>query len=122
MNKFLQPVTKPNLAPLTYDEARQWYQVLGNLSADEASKLPPSVKRDLAGLVTNLKTDIGNAAGDVGRAADYYKAMGDFAKASRLQDAWATYKPWLIKTGIYATGAGVGVKAGYSLYKLLTGE
>jgi hypothetical protein len=112
VNKFLQRVTRPNLPTMDYDEARQWYQVLGNMSADEASKLPPAVMRDVKGLVAGLKTDIGNAADQVGRAADYYQAMGDYAKAARLSEWLEAAKKWAIPAAIGA--------AGYKTYRNLS--
>ncbi len=35
-----------------------------------------------------LKQDIGNAADQVGQAANYYQAMGQYARAQRLKAAY----------------------------------
>lgn len=118
VNKFLNRITKPNADPLTYSEARDYYQLLGKLSYDETSKLAPPVQRDLAQMVAGLKTDIGNSADQVGRAADYYKGMGDYAKGAKYQDWYDTVKGAAIKG---AAGA-AGVSVGYRLWKELTGK
>lgn len=121
INKYLNRITNPKLGPLTYSEARDYYQLLGRLSSDEASKLPPTVQRDLTQMVVGLKQDIGSSADQVGRAADYYKGMGDYATASRLQDWYDFTKDLLTKETVkgLAKGAGVGAggAVGYQVYK-----
>lgn len=126
VNKYLQRITSPKKGPMTYSEARDWYSVLGNLSAEESSKLPDVVKRDLTTMVQGLKQDIGDAADQVGRAADYYKAMGDYHKAKKLSDWWEKYGPIVKKTavGSAVTGA-VGVplaRGGMRLYDLMSSK
>lgn len=106
LNKFLNRITNPKLGPLTYEDARDYYQLLGKMSADETMKMSPPVKRDLVQMVVGLKQDIGNAADQVGQAADYYKGLGDYAKASRLQDWYDTAKKYALNVGAGAVGAG----------------
>jgi hypothetical protein len=59
INKFLNRITSPSSGPLTYEEGRDYYQLLGRLSSDETSKLAPTIQRNLAEMVSGLKTDIG---------------------------------------------------------------
>lgn len=113
INKFLNRITKPKAGPLTYGEARDFYQVLGRLSADETSKLPPAVQGDLAKMVNGFKTDIGNAADQVGRASDYYQAMGDYATAMRLK-GWYQFARKVATRGVL--GSGVAYEA-YKQYQ-----
>ncbi len=108
VNKFLNRITNPKLGPLTYSEARDYYQLLGSLSADEASKLPGPVRRDLTQMVTGLKVDIGNSADQVGKAAEYYKAMGDYSTAMRLQGWYDFAKKSAVKAAI---GSGLTYEA-----------
>jgi hypothetical protein len=110
INKFLNRVTNPKMGPLTYEEARDYYQLLGKLSSDETSKLAPPVRRDLVQMVTGLKQDIGDAADQVGRAADYYQGMQDYSTAAKHQEFYDTAKEWAKKVAINSalTGAGVG--------------
>lgn len=121
INKFLNRITNPKIGPLTYEEARDFYQLLGKMGFDETSKLAGPVKYDLQRMVMGLKTDVGNAAETVGRGADYYKAMGDWAKAERLQDFYNTAKAALSSTiskaAISGAGAGAAGAVGYKIYK-----
>lgn len=117
INKFLNRVTNPKAGPLTYEEARDWYQLLGKMSADETMKMAPPVRRDLTSMVVGLKQDIGNAADTVGRAADYSKGMKDYATGAKLQGYYDTMKDWAVKAGI---GAGLTVAGAGGLKSLYT--
>jgi hypothetical protein len=108
INKFLNRITDSEKGPLTYDEARDWYSLLSKLSADESSKLPPAVMRDLKGTVRGLKVDIGDSADQVGHAADYYRAMGNYAKAARMQETWQNLKQWAVPAAVKAAASAVG--------------
>ena len=124
INKFLNRITSPSSGPLTYEEGRDYYQLLGRLSSDETSKLAPTIQRNLAEMVSGLKTDLGNAADQVGRAADYFKGLGDYASASKYQGWYDAVKDSLAKEGVeYAVkGAGGVVEAGtaFKLWQWLT--
>lgn len=120
VNKYLQRITSPKKGPMTYSEARDWYSVLGNLSAEESSKLPDVVQRDLKTMVRGLKQDIGDSADQVGRAADYYKAMGEYAKAKSLGDWYEKYGPIIKKSLAGGAAASVGASGAYRLYDLMS--
>ena len=126
INKFLNRITDPKQGPLTYEDARDFYQLLGRMSVDETTKLAPAVQRDLTQMVVGLKQDIGNAADTVGRAQDYYKGLGDYATASKYQDMLDSAKDFMVKQGVPAVAKGLGVGAGgtaaYGLWKWLTGK
>lgn len=121
VNKFLNRITNPKMGPMTYEEARDFYQLLGKLSSDEASKLALPVKRDLVQMVVGLKQDIGNAADQVGRASDYYQGLGDYARAARLSDWYNAAKNVLtdetVRGLIRGVGLGAGGALGYQVYK-----
>jgi hypothetical protein len=106
LNKFLNRVTSPKQGPLTYEEGRDFYSLLSNMSADEKLKMPAPVKYQVQQLAAGLKTDLGNAAETVSRAADYYKGMGDYAKAMKLQGWYDTAKKYLIRGALAAAGGG----------------
>jgi hypothetical protein len=109
VNKFLNRITNPKAGPLTYEEARDFYQVLGNLSADETIKMAPPVRRQLVQMVVGLKQDIGNAADQVGHAADYYKGLNDYHTAAKLQEWYDAAKKYAIPAALGAAGmAGAG--------------
>ncbi|MCU1301972.1 MAG: hypothetical protein JWQ87_2256 [Candidatus Sulfotelmatobacter sp.] len=114
LNKFLNRITNPKLGPMTYEEGRDFYSLLSRMSADEQLKMAAPVKFQVQQLTAGLKQDIGNAADQVGRAADYYRGMRDYAKAAKLQDWYDTTKTYLIRGALGAVGAGAaGVGAHY---------
>ena len=120
LNKFLNRVTNPKMGAMTYEEARDWYQLLGKMSADETMKMAPPVRRSLTQMVVGLKADIGDAADQVGHAADYYKGLGDYAKASRLQEWYDNAGDVLKKYGIGAVAGALGVGGAAKMYQSLT--
>ena len=126
VNKFLNRITNPKAGPLTYEDARDFYQLLGRMSVNETTKLAPAVQRDLTQMVVGLKQDIGNAADTVGRASDYYQGLGDYATASKYQDMLNDAKDFMSKQVIQGIAKGVGAGAGgtaaYGLWKWLKGQ
>lgn len=88
VNKYLNRITKPNAPDLTYNEARDFYSALSEMSWGDRLTLNPKVQYLSRQLVRGLKTDIGNAADQVGQAANYYQAMGQYARAARLKAAY----------------------------------
>ena len=68
-------------------------------------------------MVTGLKQDLGDAADQVGRAADYYKGLGDHAKGAKFQE-WVDYA----KETLAGRGGAAGVGGVYSVWKWLTGK
>lgn len=107
----------PGGKPLTYDEARDIYSNLSSLSAEDASRLNPVMRRQMGKAVQALKDDIGEAAGQTGQAAKYYAALKNYAQASKLLRASGKIQEYLAKPAIKAAGAGAGGVAGYELYK-----
>lgn len=114
INKFLNRITAPNKGPLTYDEARQFYQVFGDMSVNEKLNLPGAVKFTLNRLRLGLKDDIGDTAAQAGKAAEYYKAMGDWSSAKRMEDVYSVIKKYAIRGALAAAGGGL-IKEGYGL-------
>lgn len=90
VNKFLNRITKPNAPPLTYNEARDFYSALGDLAWSDKMTIRPGVRYVMKNLATGLKQDIGDAAESVGRAGDYYSALGNYARAQHLKTAYLT--------------------------------
>ena len=94
LNKFLNRITNPNQGPLTYEEGRDFYQLLGNMSANDKMNLPPTVVHDVNTMLEGLRIDVGNAASVVGRGGDYEAAMNQYQRAAQVQDAMDTVKTW----------------------------
>ncbi len=107
INKFLNRITSGKQGDLTYEEGRDFYSLLSRMSADEQSKLAGPVKYQIQKLTAGLKQDIGDAADTVGHAADYYKAMGDYARAMKLQDWYELAKKYAIRGAVAAAGWGL---------------
>lgn len=126
LNKFLNRITSPKLGPLTYEEARDYYSLLGNLSANEKMNLPPMVMHDVDGMLAGLKTDVGNAAAQVGRGADYNTAMSQYRRGAQLQDFKQAAKDAaigpIIKGAAYGIGGTAAGGAAYKLWQWLTGN
>jgi hypothetical protein len=115
IQKLLNRVTKPGSKPLTYSEARDFYSNITRLSADEAGRLNPIMKKQI-GIVTNaLKTDIGEAAGRVGQMGNYYAALQDYAKASQLLRAATTIGKEIGIPLAKIAAAGAAAKAGWDI-------
>ena len=73
-------------------------------------------------MVTGLKQDLGDAADQVGRAADYYKGLGDHAKGAKFQE-WVDYAKDTLSGPIAKGVAGAAGAGGvYSVWKRLTGK
>ncbi len=122
INKFLNRVTNPKMGAMTYEEARDYYKLLGKLSSDETSKLAPSIQRDLAKTVSGFKADIQSAANQAGAGSEHARAMFEFAKgarqAERLNKVREIGTKAAITSGIGAVG-GAGGAAGWEIYRAL---
>lgn len=125
LNKFLKRVTgptvdqlskgKPVSKPLTYNEARDIYTNITQLSADDKLKMSPVMKRQVALLAKALKADIGDAAEQVGQGAKYYAGMKEYSKAKKLADAAVKMREFFAKPLVKGISEGVGLGAGGAL-------
>jgi hypothetical protein len=114
IGKLLRRVTDPDKPPITYKEARDFYTNISSLSANESTRLSPVMKRQIGMIASALKDDIGEAAGQAGKASEYYSAMKNYAQAAKLKRAAETMGKWLV------AGAGLGgaVEGGLALKKI----
>ena len=81
------------------------------MSFDETSKLAPPVQRNLAEMVSGLKTDIGNAADQVGRAADYYQGLERLRQSLKIPRAgYGAVKDSIAKQGAKTKTAAAGAR------------
>lgn len=111
INKFLNRVTNPNLPQITYAESRDFYTLLGKMSADEMSKLPPAIRYDVTQTVMGLKKDVGAAAEVVGKGEQYSQAMKEFASAKKWENLSDTTKQVIWDTARTALLGGAGAAA-----------
>ena len=77
-------------------------------------------------MLAGLKTDVGNAAAQVGRGPDYYSAMNQYRQAAQLQDLKQGAKDVVIGPIVKGVAYGIGGAAvggtAYKLWQLLTGK
>lgn len=98
---------------LPYDEARNFYSNISQLSADEAMKMKPIASKAIGELRDGLHSDIGAAADTIGEGEAYRNAIKEYAQASTLKEKAALVAKWAGRAGVTAAlGAG-----GYSAYK-----
>ncbi len=74
-------------AALTYEDARDFEQSLGNLSANEAQRLKPVMKRQLDTIRMALRGAVQNTVQPAGVGDLYNSAMSEYAQGSRLNKA-----------------------------------
>ncbi len=109
--------------PMTYEDARRFYTNISRLSDQEMSTLNPNMRRLMGGVKEAFKKDIGDAAGQVNQAANYYKGLKEYAKAAKLEKAADEMWKWALRLGATAAigGAGYeGVKMAGGVGKALT--
>lgn len=115
-----KPAVFPNapdsVAPLTYQEARDFYSNASRLSADEFNKLTPVMQRQVAMFTKALGKSITEAADTVGLGSKYTGAMKEYAQAMKLKGFSDAAIDFFVKRLI---PAGVIGAAGYEGYKLM---
>jgi hypothetical protein len=114
---FLKRVTDPEEGPLTYSEARKFYSNATRISADEANRLTPVMKRQLSIFTQTLGSSIADTAGAAGKMEQYRGAMGEYRNASRLRSAKEAMVDYFVKPAIKAIPYGAGAAAGYKIYE-----
>lgn len=114
---FISRTTDPNQGPLTYDEARQFYQNAGQLAVNERNALNPSMQRMVGQFRQQLGQSIGQAADQAGVGPQYQGAMQEYRQFNTLQD----FKNMLMQNVVKpAAKAAIPTAAGgYLLNKLL---
>lgn len=118
VSKLLSRITSPDAAPLTYDEARQFYSNISRLSANESMRLTPQMKRAVGMIAQEFNGAISQTADDAGKLGQFQGAMKEYASAKNLEDKVELAKKYLIRGGIGALGgglAGAGAKLGYDI-------
>jgi hypothetical protein len=87
MRDFIKRVTDPDKAALTYSEARDFYTNATRLSADEAQRLTPVMRRQVGQFTADLNRAISGAADQAGKLDQYQQAMSEYHNAMRLRAA-----------------------------------
>lgn len=108
VNKIIKRATDPDAGPLTYSQARDYYSQITALSAKDRMAMNPIMKRQVGIIAGALKDDIGDAANQVGRAADYYASLKNYARAKALMRTATQMGKWAAA----AAGAAGAVEVG----------
>jgi hypothetical protein len=119
VNKFLQRTTAPGGEPLTYDQSRLFASNAGRLSADEASRMIPPMKAQVAGLAKALNDANAAAAEQAGVGQLYTDAVNEYRQAMKLKgakEAALEIAKEVAKKAVLGAGFGLG---GYAVYKAI---
>lgn len=119
ISDFLRRTTDPNKGPLTYAEARQFYQNATRLSANEQQRLTPNMNRLIGQFTRALGQAIGDTAEGAGVGPQYQGAMQQYRRAAKFEDFQNMLKAQLLKQGSDWLPPAVGTGI---LYKLLTSQ
>lgn len=118
VSKLLNRVTDPTKGPLTYDEARLFQSNISRLSADEAQRLTPVMKRQVGQIASELNGAVENTAASTGQLAKFQSAMKEYSAAKTLEARMEVLKKYGIKAGLAALGGGAaaaGAKLAYDV-------
>jgi hypothetical protein len=114
---FLKRATDPKRPPITFEEAREFYSSASRLSAEEAQRLTPRMKKEVVTFTKTLGKGIQEAADIAGGEAGalYKRGMEIYANAAK----WQRRTNALLKT---AKKYGPYVAAGYAGKEIITGK
>jgi hypothetical protein len=116
---FLRRTTDPTKGPLTYQEARGFYQNATRLSVDEFNRLNPNAQRLIGRFTHELGQAVSQTTARAGTLEKYQSFMREFHRAAQNQRRVAAIKKYATKTLPYgAAGAG----AAYAFEKIVKGK
>lgn len=116
VSKLLNRVTAPNASPLTYSEARDFASNISRLSADEAQRLTPVMRRQVGEIRSALNDAITQTAQGAGQGDQYTGAMQDYSKGMGRQETISDLGDLLKKGAVTTVGGGL---AGYGASKFI---
>lgn len=101
VRQLTQYLTDPKKPALTYEVARDFASNISRLSANEMSKLPPNMLREVINLRVALNEANAQAANVAGKGAEYASAMNEYARAKNMRETI----DFLMQKGLPFTGA-----------------
>lgn len=113
VSKLLNRLTSPTAAPLTYDEARLFQSNISRLSADEAQRLTPVMKRQVGQIAAELSKTVETTAANAGKLEEFQGAMKQYRQAKQIEAVKENVKDVAVSTlkkAVPAAGAYYGVK------------
>jgi hypothetical protein len=127
-NKVMGRMTNAEESPLSYDEGRQLYHSLGDLTTSDKLASNKNMLRLLnqfrSALGDSIQSTVGQAGqaeGQAGTLATYTGAMKDWASASQAQERLDKIITWAKGIGLSALGTGA-VRKAWDLYGKLYGD
>lgn len=118
LNDFLRRATDPDKGPITYDEARLFYQNATKQSTAELTSMNPIMRSKVAKFTNELGQSLNEVADRAGKAEVLKQATSDYAGAMRTKAAMDKAKSYAVKGAI--SGA-TGLPAIYEMLKYLRG-
>jgi hypothetical protein len=119
---FLRRATDPEQGPLLYKEGRDFASNISRLSADEAQRLSPVMKRELGNLRVTLNSALQQTANKVGVGGEYAAAMREYARAAKLRGVADAVIEGAKKAALPLTAGGAGYYAVQKAKDILSGE
>lgn len=116
---FLRRVTTPSGAPMDYAEMRKFYQNATRLSADEANRLTPAVKRLIGEFTQKLGDSLWEAAQSVGQGDRYNRAMKSYRSAAKFEGYMNKTLPKVGKAAAIGAAGATGAAGAYKLADIL---
>lgn len=100
-------VRNPNATGFNFPEARDFYSNISSQSAEDISRLNPTMRRQMGAVRRGMHQDLTNAASTIGRGEEYANAVKEYAQAMKLQDLVKKAATWGIPL---AVGGGLADK------------
>ena len=119
VRKFINRVTDPEKGHLTYSEARDFMTKFGNMTSEEASRMAPSMKRQIQVIREALRDSVEETATRAGKLEQFQQSMREYQNSQRLQAVLDWAKDFSVKGIAQKAGAGAALT---ELYKLLGGK
>ena len=111
VNKFLERITNPDLPPLTYEDARQFYSNINKLTAADKMSTNPQMKMYVSQLASDLGDSIEATAERGGKQQVFVNAMREWHNASQIDEAKEAIREHAVEAlikGVAGSGAAYG--------------
>jgi hypothetical protein len=119
---FLKRITDPEKGPLTFNEARDFYNNASRLTRSEAGRLTAPLRRELVQFTRHMHNSLLDAAEAAGKGEQYSRGIKNYASAAKWARRFKKVKPIAQKAALGALTTGGAGAVGYATYKALTGE
>ena len=123
INDFIKRVTQPGAPPLTYREARMFYENAGTKLATDMKGFP--VKGRTKYLLGKFQKALGEAnreaAETVGHGKTYDQAMQTYRRGAQIRDLGKNIKTNVVPAAVKGAAGVAGAGGAYELYRMLGG-